>query len=81
MFQPTRTKRAAVSDNGLYVLNEDNADVHLSRGTHFVKFFAPWCKHCVHMAPAWNELAKKHENDDKITIAKVRGKMKDEIRS
>ncbi|KAK1443748.1 protein disulfide-isomerase A6 like protein [Babesia gibsoni] len=46
-------------------LNDSNFE-HLTQastgsttGPWFVKFYAPWCSHCRHMAPAWERLAKE----------------------
>ena len=39
------------------------------RHTWFVKFYAPWCSHCHHLAPAWAEMAR--EMKGKLRVAEV----------
>lgn len=64
---PTETQ----SPSGLIDLTETNFDSSTSSGSYFVKFYAPWCGHCQKLAPTWEELAKRFESNNRVSIARV----------
>uniref|UniRef100_A0A0A9XS29 Thioredoxin domain-containing protein 5 n=1 Tax=Lygus hesperus TaxID=30085 RepID=A0A0A9XS29_LYGHE len=58
-------------DKGALVLTDDTFGPQLQSGTHFVKFYAPWCGHCQRLAPTWETFATKYKSNKGVTIAKV----------
>ncbi|RWR99954.1 thioredoxin domain-containing protein 5-like protein [Dinothrombium tinctorium] len=56
--------------NGLYELNDENYERFLSKGRHFIKFYAPWCGHCQRLAPIWDLLANSFQHDKSVFISK-----------
>jgi protein disulfide-isomerase-like protein len=54
--------------NELVVNNETQA-LHSTEKPWIIKFYAPWCGHCKHLAPAWLELYTTHS--DNLNVAKV----------
>lgn len=41
----------------------------ISEKPWFIKFYAPWCGHCKHLTPIWEELHENHRDD--LNVAKV----------
>jgi len=64
----------AGDDHGKHakVLKVSTFKEEVSKGAHFVMFYAPWCGHCKRLAPTWDELAEDYIEDNKdVVIAKV----------
>eukprot|EP01118_Nematostelium_gracile_P010618 TRINITY_DN3687_c0_g3_i1.p1 TRINITY_DN3687_c0_g3~~TRINITY_DN3687_c0_g3_i1.p1 ORF type:complete len:491 (+),score=169.81 TRINITY_DN3687_c0_g3_i1:122-1594(+) len=36
-----------------------------------VEFYAPWCGHCKHLAPIYEEVGQHFQSNDKVVIAKI----------
>jgi len=56
--------KVVVAKNFDDIVNNEDKDV-------LIEFYAPWCGHCKSLAPKYEELAKKLEDEKDIVIAKM----------
>lgn len=40
----------------------------MSEKAWFIKFFAPWCGHCKHLAPTWSEFNRLHMDEINVGL-------------
>ncbi|XP_013188179.2 thioredoxin domain-containing protein 5 homolog [Amyelois transitella] len=57
--------------SGMAYLTDQNIEKFISKGQHFVMFYAPWCKASQKLAPLWAELAVQYAHNEYIQIGKV----------
>jgi protein disulfide-isomerase A1 len=54
------------------VVGKNFDDIVKNSGKYvLLEFYAPWCGHCKSLAPIYEDLAKQHAGNDKLTIAKI----------
>ncbi|XP_014281802.1 thioredoxin domain-containing protein 5 homolog [Halyomorpha halys] len=60
-----------VRPSGPVDLTDETYSDHLSKGKHFVKFYAPWCGHCQSLSPTWENVGITFAPHESVTIGKV----------
>ena len=67
-FEPKQLD--GISFQELVINLEDSANAKMvSDKPWFIKFYAPWCGHCKHLAPVWAEFNRMHL--DELNVATV----------
>ncbi|XP_059058622.1 thioredoxin domain-containing protein 5 homolog [Achroia grisella] len=57
--------------SGMAYFTDQNIEKFVSKGQHFIMFYAPWCKASQKVAPIWAELAVEYAHNEYIQIGKV----------
>ncbi|CAF1067819.1 unnamed protein product [Didymodactylos carnosus] len=66
------TENVEDNEDKVHILNAQTFTQGVSfEGYAFVNYFAPWCSHCIKLAPVWSQLAKKFSKHPEIRISKV----------
>ncbi|XP_061182893.1 thioredoxin domain-containing protein 5-like [Saccostrea echinata] len=68
---PEQTEEKNQPSSGLFDLTDDSFPKHVETGSHFIKFYAPWCGHCKRLAPTWEDLAMHYLGQEDVSVAKV----------
>jgi len=69
-----RAKRPSRPVNHVTVLTEQNFNKLVTEDTTkdaLVEFYAPWCGHCKHLAPVYEEVGAVFQNEPNVLIGKV----------
>jgi len=64
---PLSTQNTPPPQKQVVVLTQANFELYIANGEWLIEFYAPWCGHCKHLTPIWDELATKAD----VNIAKV----------
>ncbi|EMD42549.1 thioredoxin, putative [Entamoeba histolytica KU27] len=57
---------------GLVQLNKSNHELVLKQNKNvIVKFFSPYCPHCVRFSPIYSEFAVKMQNEENLIVAEL----------
>ena len=71
-YLKSELKPLSNSDPVKIVVGDTFEDIVLDKEKDvMVEFYAPWCGHCKSLAPKYEELAKKLENNTDVVIAKM----------
>lgn len=62
---PKKQEEVARENSDVLILNAANYDNELKNGPMMVKFYAPWCGHCRHLAPIWEDFATEAKKSEK----------------
>ena len=57
------------SNNFYDIVLDSETNLLIGQKPWFVEFFAPWCPHCQHLNPIWDELHTRVK--DKVNIGRV----------
>ncbi|XP_045767976.1 thioredoxin domain-containing protein 5 homolog isoform X3 [Maniola jurtina] len=69
---PDKEKQTGVKIySGVAYLNDQNIEKFVSKGQHFIMFYAPWCKASQRLAPIWSDLGAQYAHNEYIQIGKV----------
>ncbi|GJP41521.1 hypothetical protein CLOM_g1187 [Closterium sp. NIES-68] len=69
----TSVKPPAAEPSDVVTLSPDNFDAVVLDPSRFVlvEFYAPWCKFCQDLAPAYEQLGQAFKAEDRVVIAKL----------
>lgn len=71
LFMLSQVSKGHDEDSHTLQYTNENFSAEIKKKNHFVMFYAPWCGHCQRLGPTWEQLAKHHEEDSNVRIAKV----------
>jgi protein disulfide-isomerase len=71
--QSTPVGNVELSVAGSALLTSENFNSVTARGSWFVEFYSPYCPHCRHFAPTWDEVSEHVTKETKAGSGSTAG--------